>query len=274
MKATHTAATNAADPPRSAQGRRARSPREAVPTHLVPSASRPSLVEVAYHAIRRRILDNVYAPGLQVLEQTLATELGISRTPLRQALTRLQEEGLAEVIPRHGMRVLPVLPADMHEIYVVLTALESAAAELLARRRPSEAELKPLVEASRDMARALKADDLDAWAIADASFHQRLVQLTGNKRADSIFYWHTGFPGGIKGRSKGAILDGKHPERVILKAVERMVPRGPLGRRQMSNLRIYPGASHPHEAQSPQKLDVAKMNPKNTQYKTPKTEAA
>ena len=181
MKATHTAAKSAALTLRGTQGRSTRSPRKAVPIHLAPLASRTSLVELAYHAIRRRILDNVYAPGLQVLEQTLATELGISRTPLRQALTRLQEEGLAEVIPRHGMRVLPVLPADMHEIYVVLTALESAAAELLARRRPSEAELKPLVEASRDMARALKADDLDAWAIADASFHQRLVQLTGNK---------------------------------------------------------------------------------------------
>lgn len=90
------------------------------------------------------------------------------------------------------------------------------------------------------------------------------VQLTGNKRADSVFYWHTGFPGGIKGRSKGAILDGKHPERVILKAVERMVPRGPLGRQIMSNLRVYAGPSHPHEAQQPQPLDVAAMNRKNT----------
>ena len=89
------------------------------------------------------------------------------------------------------------------------------------------------------------------------------VQLTGNKRADSIFYWHTGFPGGIKGRSKGAILDGRHPERVILKAVERMVPRGPLGRRIMGNLRVYAGPAHPHEAQQPQALDVAAMNPKN-----------
>ena len=99
------------------------------------------------------------------------------------------------------------------------------------------------------------------------------VHLTGNKRADSKFYWHTGYPGGIKERSAGAILDGKHPERVIIKAVERMVPRGPLGRRQMSNLRIYAGAEHPHEAQSPEKLNVAAMNPKNTQYKnsTPKT---
>jgi large subunit ribosomal protein L13 len=89
------------------------------------------------------------------------------------------------------------------------------------------------------------------------------VHLTGNKRKDSIFYWHTGYPGGIKGRSKGAILDGKHPERVIEKAVERMVPRGPLGRRVMGHLRVYAGAEHPHEAQQPQPLDVAALNRKN-----------
>ena len=89
------------------------------------------------------------------------------------------------------------------------------------------------------------------------------VQLTGNKRAADIFYWHTGYPGGIKGRSKGAILDGKHPERVIEKAVERMVPRGPLGRRVMRNLRVYAGPEHPHGAQSPAPLDIAAMNRKN-----------
>src|SRR5271170_2434024 len=89
------------------------------------------------------------------------------------------------------------------------------------------------------------------------------VQLTGNKRADSIFYWHTGYPGGIKGRSKGAILAGRHPERVIEKAVERMVPRGPLGRRVMRNLRVYAGPDHPHAAQSPAPLDIAAMNRKN-----------
>ena len=77
------------------------------------------------------------------------------------------------------------------------------------------------------------------------------VQLTGNKRAADIFYWHTGYPGGIKGRSKGAILAGKHPERVIEKAVERMVPRGPLGRQVMRNLRVYAGPEHPHAAQKP-----------------------
>src|SRR5260370_38454500 len=88
------------------------------------------------------------------------------------------------------------------------------------------------------------------------------VQLTGNKAANSIFYWHTGYPGGIKGRSKGAILDGKHPERVIEKAVERMVPRGPLGRRVMKNLRVFAGPEHRPEAQQPGLLDVPGPNPK------------
>jgi len=89
------------------------------------------------------------------------------------------------------------------------------------------------------------------------------VALTGNKRRDSVFRWYTGFPGGLKERSKGAILDGKHPERVIIKAVERMVPRGPLGRRIMGHLKVYKGPDHPHEAQQPQPLDVGAMNRKN-----------
>jgi len=89
------------------------------------------------------------------------------------------------------------------------------------------------------------------------------VRLTGNKARDSLFHWYTGYPGGIKERSKGAILAGKHPERVIIKAVERMAPRGPLGRRVMGHLKVYAGKSHPHEAQNPQTLDVAAMNRKN-----------
>jgi large subunit ribosomal protein L13 len=89
------------------------------------------------------------------------------------------------------------------------------------------------------------------------------VALTGNKKENSVFRWYTGFPGGLKERSKGAILEGKHPERVIEKAVERMMPRGPLGRRMMGHLKVYKGASHPHEAQQPAPLDVAAMNRKN-----------
>jgi large subunit ribosomal protein L13 len=89
------------------------------------------------------------------------------------------------------------------------------------------------------------------------------VRLTGRKAEQKVFYWHTGYPGGIKGESLGKRLTGRFPERVIEKAVERMITRGPLGRQQMSNLRVYPGAAHPHEAQNPQTLDVAAMNRKN-----------
>lgn len=89
------------------------------------------------------------------------------------------------------------------------------------------------------------------------------VRLTGRKREDKVFYWHTGYPGGIKQRTMAQTLDGKHPERAVLKAVERMVPRSPLGRQQMRKLRVYKGTEHPHEAQAPELLDVAAMNPKN-----------
>ena len=89
------------------------------------------------------------------------------------------------------------------------------------------------------------------------------VKLTGKKAEADVFYWHTGYPGGIKGKSKGAILAGAHPERVIEKAVERMIPRGPLGRQIMGHLKVYAGPGHPHEAQTPEALDVAAMNPKN-----------
>ena len=89
------------------------------------------------------------------------------------------------------------------------------------------------------------------------------VKLTGNKRTDKTYYWHTGYPGGIKSRTAGAILEGKQPERVVEKAVERMVSRNPLGRRQMKKLHVYAGNKHPHESQQPKVLDVAAMNSKN-----------
>jgi large subunit ribosomal protein L13 len=89
------------------------------------------------------------------------------------------------------------------------------------------------------------------------------VRLTGRKAEREVFYWHTGHPGGIKERTWGKILSSAHPERLLEKAIERMVPRGPLGRRQMKNLKVYAGTDHPHEAQQPETLDVAAMNPKN-----------
>ncbi|TVR83621.1 MAG: 50S ribosomal protein L13 [Rhodospirillales bacterium] len=89
------------------------------------------------------------------------------------------------------------------------------------------------------------------------------VRLTGRKREQEMFYWHTGYPGGLKSRSMGQILDGRFPERVVTKAVERMVPRNPLGRQVMRKLKVYRGSDHPHAAQKPELLDLAQLNPKN-----------
>lgn len=89
------------------------------------------------------------------------------------------------------------------------------------------------------------------------------VAFTGKKYTDKKYYWHTGFPGGIKERTARNILEGKHPERIVLKAVQRMLPRGPLGRKQFSHLRVYSGPEHPHDAQSPTVMDVGSLNRKN-----------
>jgi DNA-binding GntR family transcriptional regulator len=140
-----------------------------------------SRVDAAYQAMRQRILDNEWPPGFVALEQGLAHELGMSRTPVREALIRLATEGLVDVVPRHGMRVLPVSAGDMRDIYDMLSALEAKAAELAVRRAPSEQQLAPLVQAARDMERALEADDLDGWATADECFHRHLVMLSGNR---------------------------------------------------------------------------------------------
>ncbi len=90
------------------------------------------------------------------------------------------------------------------------------------------------------------------------------VQMTGKKRDDKTYYWHTGYPGGIKSRTARDILEGKHPERVVMKAVQRMLPGNKLAKTQLTNLRVYAGAEHPHEAQQPEVLDLRAMNKKNT----------
>jgi DNA-binding GntR family transcriptional regulator len=159
-----------------------------VPRPPAPSPAADSLVDSAYQRLRQRILDNEWPPGARALEQELALELGMSRTPVREALIRLSNEGLVEVVPRHGVRVLPVSAADMDEIYRVIGSLEATAAEIIAERRPKAAELKPLEEATRAMDAALKADDLMAWAAADERFHRTLVELAGNRLLAGIVY--------------------------------------------------------------------------------------
>jgi large subunit ribosomal protein L13 len=93
------------------------------------------------------------------------------------------------------------------------------------------------------------------------------VKLTGNKLDQRKFFWHTGFPGGIKDRTQRQLLEGRFPERVLENAVRRMLPGGPLTRAQLKNLKVYAGAEHPHEAQQPAKLDVASFNTKNVRAK-------
>lgn len=120
------------------------------------------------------------------------------------------------------------------------------------------------------IARRLRGKHKPAWTPhIDCGDHVVVVNadkvvLTGNKRRDKTYYWHTGYPGGIKERTADKILDGKHPERVLLKAVERMMPDGPLARKQFGKLRVYAGAGHPHEAQQPETLDIKSMNAKNS----------
>ncbi len=90
------------------------------------------------------------------------------------------------------------------------------------------------------------------------------VAFTGNKRNNKVYYWHTGYPGGLKERTADKILDGRFPERVMRKAVQRMLPKeSPLARQQLSNLRVYAGSEHPHEAQAPEVIDFKAMSPKN-----------
>ena len=152
---------------------------------------RISQTERAYTEIRRRILENELSAGTQVLEQELAEMLEMSRTPVREAMVRLADEGMVEVRPRHGMRVLPISADDMREIYDVLTALESMAAERVAARGVSPEELRALKQAVADMDAALAVDDLRTWAAADERFHLLLVEYCDNERLRALVsgYW-------------------------------------------------------------------------------------
>jgi DNA-binding GntR family transcriptional regulator len=146
-----------------------------------PSA-RVKLVESAYQAIRRRILDNEYPQGHQVLERELTADLGMSRTPVREALVRLQHENLLQLIPRHGMRVVPLSLDDLRDVYEVLTALELTAIERLARSKP-EGHVFGTIDAALDaMDDALRKRDRDAWMAADERFHRTVIDLCGNPR--------------------------------------------------------------------------------------------
>ena len=153
-----------------------------------PKEQRFSLTDDAYGQLKEEILENRMPPGFQALEQDLAQRMNMSRTPIREALIRLQEEGLVEVIPRRGMRVLSLSPSDMREIYEVLACIESEAAAMIAKRKPNRKELGGLERATADMEKALEKDDLDTWASADTRYHRELVRLCNNERLAHIAY--------------------------------------------------------------------------------------
>ena len=146
------------------------------------ASERSNATRRAYGDLRQRILDNTMPAGQQYLEQELAEMLGMSRTPVREALIRLAEERLVEVRPRHGARVLPILASDMREIYELLGELEALAARRVAERGLAAAQLAELEHIVAAMDSALQHDDLVAWAAADRTFHERLVVLSGNSR--------------------------------------------------------------------------------------------
>lgn len=143
--------------------------------------SKPSS-QRALETLRQMIFGGDLPAGSDHLETELAERLAMSRTPVREALLALEAQGLVEIRPRRGIRILPVAPEDMRDIYEILTALESTAAASAAERRLGDAELSDLTAAMESMEQTLAQNDLEAWAEADERFHQTLVALSGNSR--------------------------------------------------------------------------------------------
>ena len=162
---------------------------EKLAARAVPDAQKKSsLVEDAYRALKEAIRENVFAPGFQGSEQEMALRLGMSRTPVHEAIIRLQEDGLVRVLSKRGVLVCPLAPEDVREIYDVIIAIEAMAAELVAGLPDDERGLvaDELEEATSQMEQALREDDLHTWATADDLFHRTLVERCGNGRIRRI----------------------------------------------------------------------------------------
>ncbi|MCE7029459.1 GntR family transcriptional regulator [Jiella avicenniae] len=144
------------------------------------------LVDDAYGRLKKEIMTSGIPAGLQATEQEFADRFGVSRTPMREALLRLSAEGLVELIPRRGARILSLSVEDMREVYDILIALEPEAAARVAASTVSEEALSGLEDATKRMEEALEKDDLDAWASADTDFHEQLLRLCGNARMQRI----------------------------------------------------------------------------------------
>ena len=141
-----------------------------------------SLSELAYKALKHEIMENLLSPGYQEMEPELVIRLGMSRTPVREAVIRLSKEGLVDVIPRRGIRVKPVSVEDMKEIYELLAVLEAEASAKVAMLPTSSLDLDPMIKSVELMERALDQKDLNTWAKADDNFHRSLLELCPNRR--------------------------------------------------------------------------------------------
>lgn len=144
------------------------------------------MVEVAYDELKKRIISHELAPGAQILEEELALMLGMSRTPVREAAVRLEQEGFVELVPRRGVRVTALSKRAVREINEVLECLEIQAAERLAARHVSAEELRRLDLAVTEMDAALESEDIQAWADADYKFHKLLIELCGNAHLTAV----------------------------------------------------------------------------------------
>src|SRR5271154_6010131 len=143
-------------------------------------SAKESMVDRAYREIRRRILDNEYPPAHQVLEHELAAELDMSRTPVREALIRLKNEKFIQIIPRHGMRVVPLSLDQLRDVYEILTALELMAIERLIRSGRGGKAISALARSLDEMERAVKEHDPDGRVRAIERFHRTLIDSCGN----------------------------------------------------------------------------------------------
>lgn len=147
---------------------------------------RQPMSDEAYQVIKKGILTNKYPGGFQIFEDELASSLQMSRTPVREALLKLESEGLIELVPRRGVRVVPLSLDDIREAYQLLGFMETAAAEMISQRPDHHADVAALQASVDEMQSSLKRDDIAAWAEADERFHRQLVNLSGNKRLARI----------------------------------------------------------------------------------------
>jgi DNA-binding GntR family transcriptional regulator len=145
-----------------------------------------SLTQRAYSELKEWIMTGKFSVGDNYLEPEIADMLGVSRAPAREALLRLSQEGLIDLVPRRGVKVKPISLADLKEIYEVLTSLESTAVSLAAKRKLADDDINSLKSAVDEMDEALSNDDLDSWAKADVKFHLLLVELGNNSRISQL----------------------------------------------------------------------------------------